>query len=73
MICMQCSAWPTEEQRGRTMMSCMSGSSDGRNAESRASLLPSTSFVSAGQISCGTPACVLGFATTIFVSAEVSS
>ena len=35
-----------------TMTSCMSGSSPGRKAESRASLLPSTSVVSAGQISC---------------------
>ncbi len=36
------------------MMSCMSWASDGRNAESRASLLPSTGVVSAGQISCST-------------------
>ena len=36
----------------RTMTSCMSGSSPDRKAESRASLLPSTGMVSAGQISC---------------------
>ena len=44
-----------EEGCIRTMMSCMSGSSPGKKAESRASLLPSTGVVSAGQISCREP------------------
>ena len=38
--------------RGHTIRSCMSGSAEGRKAESKASLLPSTGVVSAGQISC---------------------
>ena len=41
-----------EEACMHTMMPCMSGSSPGKKAESRASLLPSTGVVSAGQISC---------------------